>query len=43
MDADGFAEYSGIRIASSNKALQDLQMRCFYTALLEPFFKFEIA
>jgi hypothetical protein len=34
--------HAGVKVAENNKELRDLQMRVFYTALLQPFFKFEV-
>ena len=38
VDSEGAAKFGGVVIASSRSELQGLQMRMFYTALLQPFF-----
>lgn len=41
--AQGHAVFhAGIKVAENSKELKDLQMRILYTALLQPFFKYEV-
>lgn len=40
--AQGFVGYAGIGVVTSPKELKELQMKCFYTALLQPFYKYQV-